>query len=119
MKRSILLLMVVVVVLGLAGCDLLGQKEVLYQVTGSTGSVDIRYENEDGDLEEVYNITPPWSHSFTVNRVAAAILVYISAEIVDLGGGDVTVTIREDGSFVTSDSNSGYGNVAETWAIIE
>jgi hypothetical protein len=122
MKKSIMLLMAAVIlaaVIGLTGCELLGSKEIIYEVSGTAASVDIRYEDENGDLVEVYGASPYWRHSFTVNRVAAAILVYVSAEITALGGGDVTVSISEDIFLVDSASASGYGDLAEAWGIIE
>ena len=119
MKRiTVLLLVLAALVVALGGCELLGSKEILYQVIGTALSVDIRYEDEEGDLAANYNVTPPWSHSFTVNRVSAAILVHVSAEV-SIAGGDVTVTIREDGSQVDTDTASGAGALAEAWGIIE
>lgn len=118
---SVLLLLaaVLAVVFGLTGCELLGSKEIIYEVSGTTSSVHIRYEDENGDLVEVYGASPYWRHSFTVNRVASAIVVHLSAEITDLGGGDVTVSISEDIFLVDSAFASGYGNLAEAWGIIE
>jgi hypothetical protein len=120
MKKLSMLLVVAILLVALGGCELLGSKEIIYQVQHSVlfGSVDIRYEDEEGELVTVYNATSPWSHSFTVNRAAAAILVYLSAENNEILG-DVTVRILEDGSVVAEDTGVGGGSTVEVWAIIE
>jgi len=119
MKRSILLLMVVVVVLGLAGCDLLGTKEVRYEVTNSSSSLNIRYLDEDGELINVYTTANFWSHSFTINRVASAIVAYVEAESTSGVIATVSVEILEDGFSEAFDSATAVNAFAQAVVVIE
>jgi hypothetical protein len=119
MKRVTVLLLLVVLVVALGGCELLGQKEVRYEVTSDSGSTNIRYENEDGELISVYTTATSWSHSFTVNRVAAAIVAYVEAESTSALSSYVSVSISEDGFEEAFSSTTSAYAFAKTFWVIE
>ena len=79
--------------------------QVKYEITGSTTSVNITYENEQGGTSQVAEANVPWLTTF--QRVKGS-FVYLSAQN-KLDEGTVTVTIYRDGSsFKTSTSTGGY-----------
>ena len=120
MKRiTVLLLVLATLVIALGGCELLGQKEVRYEVTNDSSSLIIRYEDEEGELIKEYTTAASWSHSFTVNRVAAAIVVYVSAESTSGLSTTVTVEILEDGFSEAFASATAVNAFAETFWVIE
>ncbi len=78
---------------------------VKYEATGTTASVNITIENEQGGTSQYADINPTWDYSFTRS---AGEFVYISAQN-QTEYGSVTVTIYVDGDvWKTSSSNGAY-----------
>ncbi|MGE2712934.1 MmpS family transport accessory protein [Mycolicibacterium litorale] len=78
---------------------------VAYEVTGSGGPVEIRYENADGALAAPTLVTLPWRRQFTVP--AAGRFLSLSAGRTDSAPGDVTCRITVDGTLIALDGLSG------------
>ncbi|BBY18793.1 MmpS family transport accessory protein [Mycolicibacterium litorale] len=78
---------------------------VTYEVTGSAGAVEIRYEDSDGALSAPTLVTLPWRRQFTVPL--AARFLSLSAGRTGSSSGDVTCRITADGMLIALDGLSG------------
>ena len=77
--------------------------DVKYEVTGTTTTVDITMENEDGGVSQYSDVSVPWSYEF--RRIEDS-FVYISAQN-QQASGSVIVKIYTDGSVFKSSTSSG------------
>ena len=84
--------------------------EAEYRVTGTASRVDVTYENADGGMSQVSNVTVPWSYRWS--SAESGDFLYVSAQIVNASGGSVTVTIRKDGDTFKSSTSSGFASIA-------
>jgi hypothetical protein len=88
------------------GCEEPSEPSILdvkYQVIGSAASFDITFRNEEGELIERNNASPPWDYSF---QAEAGDTVYVSAQ--NLGQtGSVCVRIWREGEIYKSSTCTG------------
>jgi hypothetical protein len=81
------------------------QVTVAYEVTGTAGQFEIRYEDADGALSTLAPVTLPWRRQFNVS--ADARFLSLSAGRTDSSPGDVTCRITADGALIALDGLSG------------
>ncbi|MCL2207365.1 MAG: hypothetical protein FWB90_04625 [Fibromonadales bacterium] len=105
------------VCLAVMGCSelihVLTQKEIKYEVTGTSYLVSITILNAYGDSEKFSSIPLPWRDSFFVATPYSA---YVSAQNKAIFG-DVAVKLYVNGKEIRAVTNSGYdaiSTIAET-----
>ncbi len=76
---------------------------VTYQVTGSTATVDVTYENENGDASQAIGVPVPWTYSFDSEDGA---FLYVSAQK-DGSDGAVTCSLYVDGVLREANTSTG------------
>jgi len=78
---------------------------VRYEVTGSAGSVDISFDNGEGGISQMANVSLPWSYTLSADP---GDYVYLYAKNRE-ETGTVTVTIYSDGEvFKRATSQGGF-----------
>ncbi|HEY6244541.1 MAG TPA: hypothetical protein VIX17_11365 [Pyrinomonadaceae bacterium] len=104
MKPAIALVLLVVILIGCKHSSRSSSSpSVTYEVTGTTDSASVTYENETGGTEQA-DVTVPWTKRF----VSHGGFLYLSAQNRS-EYGSITVRINIDGQTVkTSTSNGGY-----------
>jgi hypothetical protein len=96
----------------LAGCDTTslgtgggggGSHEIKYEITGSASSVDVTYQNENGDTSQESDVPVPWTKTFAGKDGQ---FVYISGQ--NKGeSGDTTCIVYVDGRQKETNTSSG------------
>lgn len=118
--KKLLLCLVVLVGLIMAGCALFENTEkVGYEVTGTASSAYITMHNASGDIEELSNVTLPWSKEFKPKFIRdpdgevdawgdrkLVYFAYISAKN-NGSSGNITVKIFVDGKERKTASSEG------------
>ncbi len=77
---------------------------VTYEVTGATATVDITYENENGDAAQVSDVPVPWTYS--LDAVEGTFL-YVSAQKDGSEDGNVTCSLYVDGVLREANTSAG------------
>jgi hypothetical protein len=109
MKKTITVLAIVVLVLGLAQCNLL-TKTIKYEVTSiDLNSLHIFYASDVSDLTEE-TATAPWTKQWTRLNTQETRLAFI--EVTKSTGTNFTVTIDVDGTIVGSTTGTAGSTVA-------
>lgn len=84
--------------------------QIRYDISGTATNVDITYENENGSTSQIGAAPLPWSYAWSGAKHGD--FLYISAQIVNVSGGAITVTITKDGTLFKSASASGFPSIA-------
>ena len=77
---------------------------VEYQVTGATATVDVTYENQNGDTAQANGVAVPWIYTFTSTE---GTFLYVSAQKDGSDTGDVTCSLYVDGVLRESTTSTG------------
>ncbi|ORW01733.1 hypothetical protein AWC14_07930 [Mycobacterium kyorinense] len=78
---------------------------VTYEVTGSPGSVQIRYHDSEGHLSEPRTVTPPWQTQVLVRDKSG--MLYIRAERPGSSNEPLTCRITADGKSIDRRQSAG------------
>jgi len=79
---------------------------VTYEVTGSPGSVQIRYHDSEGHLSRPQTVSPPWQAQVLV-REGSKQLVSVSGERADSSDEPLTCRITADGKSIDRKQSAG------------
>lgn len=113
MKQRIVWSVLTAVVLAASvGCKnpLSPSGQVEYRITGTATQVDVTYANSSGGTAQVSRAAVPWNYSWSTAKTGD--FLYVSAQIVNSSGGNVTVTILRNGSTVQTATSSGFATIA-------
>jgi hypothetical protein len=115
MKKLVFAILVGIAVFALSQCWLF-DTTVEYNISGSSASLNILYQDDHGELSEV-DAASPWSTSFELFSSERPFLAFI--KVINNGGGNVDVSIRKDGSTVVGPSTAAaLGGSTEIYSVI-
>ena len=110
MKINKSISVVVLAMLFFSGCEALTPDnvyDVIYEVTGTSTSVNIQYNDVNGYPKDLINVTLPWTLEMHVsvpyNRMAS-LMLFVS-NIGGIGTGSVTATLYVDGSISDTETD--------------
>lgn len=103
MKSFLIPVLLCISILSVTSCEVFGDSEYKYVVTGTSGDYSVTFQNEDDNTQQNSSVSNGWSYSWMQGGTR---WLYISAQN-NKSTGDVTVRIYRDGEIV--ESNTSYG----------
>ncbi len=110
MKINKSISVVVLAMLFFSGCEALtpdNEYDVIYEVTGTSTSVNIQYNDVNGYPIDLINVNLPWTLEMHVSvpydRMAS--LMLFASNLGGIGTGSVTATLYVDGSISDTETD--------------
>lgn len=122
MKRTISIMTIITAALiGLAACqlDVSTEKQITYEVTGTTPDVFITYNNRNDNTSQISNASLPWEHSFTVSLSSTDYFFYYVSAQNNYGSGSVTTKVYVDGDKIDESTSTGAYVISTTSGTVE
>jgi choline-glycine betaine transporter len=115
MRKLVVAVLLAAAVFAFSQCSLFSTT-VEYNISGSSFSLDIMYQDESGTLVEV-RAASPWSTSFQLYSSERPFLAFI--RVTNNGGSNVDAYILEDGGIAAGPSTAtALGGTTEIHAVI-
>jgi len=90
-------------------------RDVVYEVTCTSGLVSITIENSDGGVSQFADVATPWTYEFTGD---IGDFVYVSAQNLH-DYGTVTATIYQAGEIFKTSTSEGAYAIASAYGSLE